>query len=63
MVLLTISSVGFASPLNDFSQGKIAIDISLRPNPNLKMTEKTSPWPKNFDGKNSTEYDGNIWFR
>jgi len=56
LTLLTISSVGFASPLNDFSQGKIAIDISVRPNPDLKMTEN-SPWSKTFDGKNSMEYD------
>jgi hypothetical protein len=57
LALLTVSSVGFASPLNDFSQGKVAIDISLRSNPDFKAAESNRAWPKTFNGKSNMEYD------
>ena len=55
-VLVTVAalslatSVGFASPLNDFSKGNVAVDISVRPSNDLKIGDTT------FDGKASYEY-------
>ncbi|MBU2704070.1 hypothetical protein Ga0466249_005222 [Sporomusaceae bacterium BoRhaA] len=37
--LLMLSSVGFASPLNDFSQGKVAVDVSVRPSSDVKASD------------------------
>jgi hypothetical protein len=37
--LLMLSSVGFASPLNDFSQGKVAVDVSVRPSSDFKASD------------------------
>lgn len=56
LTLLAVSSVGFASPLNDFSQGKVAIDVSVIPNSDLKASEGIHAWPKTFDGKDYREY-------
>jgi len=56
-VLVTVAalslatSVGFASPLNDFSKGNVAVDVSVRPSNDLKVSDNGT-----FDGKNSWEY-------
>lgn len=50
--LLMLSSVGFASPLNDFSQGKVAVDVSVRPSSDFKTSDDND----NKDAKSYTEY-------
>ncbi len=49
--LSVATSVGFASPLNDFSQGKVAVDISVRPSNDLKVSDLGT-----FDGKTAWDY-------
>ena len=46
-----MASVASASPLTDYSQGKVAIDISVRPSNDIKESNLG-----NFDGKTSYEY-------
>lgn len=48
------TSVGFAAPLNDFSQGKVAVDISARPSNDIKVSDSTGS--ETYDGKTSWEY-------
>lgn len=55
VLLLLFSSIGFASPLMDYSQGKGAIDLSLRPSNNLDFGDGS------LDGNNSN-FDGGITF-
>lgn len=50
-VLSLATSVGFAAPLNDFSEGKVAIDISARPSNDIKADNDTT-----LDAKTSWEY-------
>lgn len=52
--LSVVTSVGFASPLNDFSQGKVAVDISARPSNDLKVSNSTGS--ATYDGKTSWDY-------
>ncbi|HEY3424741.1 MAG TPA: hypothetical protein VGL27_08105, partial [Negativicutes bacterium] len=52
--LSLVTSVGFASPLNDFSQGKVAVDISARPSNDFKISDSTGS--ATYDGKTSWEY-------
>jgi hypothetical protein len=52
--LSLVTSVGFASPLNDFSQGKVAVDISARPSNDFKISDSTGS--ETYDGKTSWEY-------
>lgn len=52
--LSVVTSVGFASPLNDFSQGKVAVDISARPSNDLKVSDIYGE--DTFDGKTSWDY-------
>lgn len=52
--LSVVTSVGLASPLNDFSQGKVAVDISARPSNDLKVSDS---WGSGtYDGKTSWDY-------
>jgi hypothetical protein len=50
--LLMLSSVGFASPLNDFSQGKVAVDVSVRPSSDFKASDDDTT----RDAKSYMEY-------
>lgn len=52
--LSLITSVGFAAPLNDFSQGKVAIDVSARPSGDIKVSDSTGS--ATYDGKTNWEY-------
>jgi hypothetical protein len=48
--MFLFSAVGFASPLTDFSQGKGALDITLRPSSNLDFEgESLDGTSSNFD--------------
>jgi len=44
--LLMVSSVGFASPLTDYSQGKVALDVLFRPSADLNL------YGYSYDGRN-----------
>lgn len=47
-VLLAFSSVGFASPLADYSQGKVALDVTVKPSNDLEGANLS------LDGKKNT---------
>lgn len=50
--LSMIASVGFASPLNDFSQGNVSLELSARPSNDLKVS----------DNQGSTTYDAKTFY-
>lgn len=45
---MLVSSVGFAAPLNDFSQGKVAVDLTYR---NTDSSMSTASFSQDFDKK------------
>lgn len=53
--LSLVSSVGFASPLNDFSQGKVAVDVSVRPSSDFKVSDNGGT--TTYDAKSYMDYD------
>ncbi len=55
LCLFVFSAVGFASPLTDYSQGKVAVDLAVRPSSNLDIAGG------DLDGSNSN-FDGGLTF-
>lgn len=49
-----LASVGFAAPLNDFSQGKVAVDISARTNGDFKVSDSNGS--ETYDAKTNWQY-------
>lgn len=52
--LSLVTSLGFAAPMNDFSQGKVAVDISARPSGDIEVSDNGGS--TTYDGKTSWEY-------
>ena len=50
-ILLAFSAVGMASPLTDYSQGKVAVDISVRPSMDVEGSDSSGILKA--DGKNN----------
>lgn len=48
MSLMMVSSSSFASPLTDYSAGKVAIDLAVRPNNSVEVGQ----WPADGEGTN-----------
>lgn len=53
-VLSLATSIGFASPLNDFSQGKVALDVAARPSADIEVS--STDLNGTIDGKNSYDF-------
>lgn len=49
-----VTSLGFAAPLNDYSQGKVAVDVSARPSGDFKVSG--SALDGTYDGRTNWEY-------
>lgn len=52
--LSLVTSLACAAPLNDFSQGKVAIDISARPSGDIKVSDSIGS--ETYDAKTNWEY-------